>query len=237
MKLQFRNNGLELEGYINVTERNSELLTDKDGKFIEVVKRGVWSRAIKQRTIDLLYNHNTNRKLGDTNTNLELTEDSIGCKFRAFITDADIIERAKKGLLKSCSFGFIPVRQAKKFIDGIEHRYLEEIELFEVSLLDIAPAYSGCSINIRSEEQESEYLVRAIDIEELTKQEITEEVTEDEVEKIEEEAELTQAEATLENPDASEEEIIEAQEEILEQQYNKLDNLKMWLWLQNNKRA
>ncbi len=234
MKLQFRNNGLELEGYINVTERNSELLTDKDGKFIEVVKRGVWSRAIKQRTINLLYNHNTNRKLGDTNTNLELTEDSIGCKFRAFITDADIIERAKKGLLKSCSFGFIPVRQAKKFIDGIEHRYLEEIELFEVSLLDIAPAYSGCSINIRSEEQESEYLVRAIDLEEIVE---TEESIEDEVEKIEEELELTQAEAALENVDDSEEEIIEAQEEILEQQYDKLDNLKMWLWLQNNKRA
>lgn len=234
MKLQFRNNGLELEGYINVTERNSELLTDKDGKFIEVVKRGVWSRAIKQRTINLLYNHNTNRKLGDTNTNLELTEDSIGCKFRAFITDADIIERAKKGLLKSCSFGFIPVRQAKKFVDGIEHRYLEEIELFEVSLLDIAPAYSGCSINIRSEEQESEYLVRAIDLEEIVE---TEESIEDEVEKIEEELELTQAEAALENVDDSEEEIIEAQEEILEQQYDKLDNLKMWLWLQNNKRA
>lgn len=225
MKLQFRNNGLELEGYINVSNRPSEVLTDKDGKFIEVVRSGVWGRAIKQRKIDLLYNHRADRKLGDTNTNLELVEDSIGCKFRAFITDTDIIERARKGLLRSCSFGFLPVRQAKKFVDGIEHRYLEEIELFEVSLLDIAPAYSGCSINVRSEEQESEYLVRDIDIEELTKEEIAEEV------------ELTQAEETLENPDATEEEIVEAQEEILEQNYDKLDNLKMWLWLQKNKRA
>lgn len=237
MKLQFRNNGLELEGYINVSNRPSEVLTDKDGKFIEVVRSGVWGRAIKQRKIDLLYNHRADRKLGDTNSNLELIEDSIGCKFRAFITDADIIERARKGLLKSCSFGFVPVRQAKKFVDGIEHRYLEEIELFEVSLLDMAPAYSGCSINVRSEEQESEYLVRAIDIEELTKEEIAEEVIEDEVDKIEEESELTQAEETLENPDATEAEIVEAQEEILEQNYDKLENLKMWLWLQNNKRA
>lgn len=154
MKLQFRNNGLELEGYINVSNRPSEILTDKDGKFIEVVRSGVWGRAIKQRKIDLLYNHRADRKLGDTNTNLELAEDSIGCKFRAFITDSEVIERARKGLLKSCSFGFLPIRQEKKFIDGIEHRYLEEIELFEVSLLDIAPAYSGCSINVRSEEQE-----------------------------------------------------------------------------------
>lgn len=236
MKLQFRNNGLELEGYINVSNRPSEVLTDKDGKFIEVVKSGVWSKAIKQRKIDLLYNHRVDRKLGDTNTNLELVEDSIGCKFRAFITDDDIIERARKGLLKSCSFGFIPIRQAKKIIDGIEYRYLEEIELFEVSLLDIAPAYSGCSINVRSEKQEAEYLVRAIDIEEFTKEEIAEDVREDEVDKIEE-VELTQDEETLENLNATEEEIVEAQEEVLEQNYDKLENLKMWLWLQKNKRA
>lgn len=228
MKIQFRNNGLELEGYINVSNRPSEVLTDKDGKFIEVVRSGVWGRAIKQRKIDLLYNHRADKKLGDTNTNLELVEDSIGCKFRCFITDAHIIERARKGLLNKCSFGFLPVRQTKKFVDGIEHRYLEEIELFEVSLLDIPSAYSGCSISVRSEEQESEYLVRTIDIEELTK-EVTEEVIENEVDKIEE-VELTQAEETLENPEATE-------EEILEQEYDKLENYKMWLWLQNNKRA
>ena len=227
MKLQLRNGGLELEGYINVTNRPSEVLSDKDGKFIEVVRSGVWSRAIKQRKINLLYNHRADRKLGDTNTNLELVEDSIGCKFRAFVTDVDIIERARKGLLKSCSFGFLPVRQTKKFIDGMEHRYLEEIELFEVSLLDIAPAYSGCSINIRSEEQESEYSVRAIDIEEITKEEIAEEVVENEVE-------LIQAKETLET-DSTETENVEAQDEISEQQYDKLDNLKMCLWLQNNK--
>lgn len=236
MKIQFRNGGIELEGYINVTNRPSELLSDKNGKFIEFVRSGCWSKAIKQRKIDLLYNHKHDRKLGDTNTNLELVEDSIGCKFRAFITDSDIIEKARKGLLKSCSFGFIPVRQSKKFVDGIEHRFLEEIELYEVSLLDISPAYSGCSINIRSNEDNIEYDVRSIDIKELTEEEIAEEVIEDKAEKIEE-VELTQAEETLENPDASEDEVIEAQEEILEQQYDKYENFKTWLWLQKNKRA
>lgn len=238
MKLQFRNGGLELEGYINVTERNSELLTDKNGKFIEVVKRGVWGRAIKQRTIDLLYNHRADRKLGDTNTNLELIEDAVGCKFRATIFDADIIERAKKGLLKSCSFGFIPRKQSKKVIDGIEHRYLEEIDLFEVSLLDIAPAYSGCVINTRSQE-EQEYLVRAIDIEELTKEEVEENVEETEIvedtevptEEIEEEVEK------VEEPETTDLEKVEDQEEIIELQYDKTKDLKLWLWLQQNKRV
>lgn len=190
MKLQFRNNGLELEGYINVTNRPSEMLTDKEGNFIEVVRSGCWDKAIKKRKIDLLYNHKRDRKLGDTSSNLELMEDSIGCKFSAFITDSEVIERARKGLLKSCSFGFIPVKQSKKVIDNIEHRFLEEIDLFEVSLLDIPPAYSGCSINIRSEEQE-EYLIRAIDIIEFPNNE--------------------------------------------EVNNNKINNLDLWLWLQNNK--
>ena len=220
MNLQFRNNGLEIEGYINVTNRPSELLSDKEGNFIEIVRSGCWSKAIKKRTIDLLYNHKADRKLGDTNTNLELIEDSIGLRFRAFITDYQIIESARKGLLKSCSFGFIPVKHTKKFIDGIEHRYLEEIELYEVSLLDIAPAYSGCVINIRSQEQEFEYQVRDINIEELEKSEIIEEVKD-----------------VLENPKSLEDDISEAQEEILEQEYNKFGDFKLWFWLQQNKRA
>ncbi|MGV2685548.1 HK97 family phage prohead protease, partial [Clostridium perfringens] len=177
MKLNFRSNGLELEGYINVTERPSEILSDKDGKFIEVVKRGCWKRALSSnKTIDLLYNHNPNRKIGDNKTNLELMEDSIGLKFRALIDDPDIIAKAKEGKLKNCSFGFIPKRTSKEFIGGIEHRNLYEIELYEVSLLDIPPAYSGCSIYKRDlEGSTEEYETRSIALE------VVEEVTEEKI--------------------------------------------------------
>ena len=215
MKLQFRNNSLELEGYINVTERESELLHDKEGKFIEVVQRGCWSKAIENKKIDLLYNHNQDRKLGDTSGNLYLEEDNIGLKFKAFITDVDIIEKAKKGLLRACSFGFIPVRQMKKIVEGVEHRYLKEIELFEVSLLDIAPAYSGCSINIRSKEKEIEYDVRVIELEELTEKPQQEEISQFEEDKSTEEIKAGGA-----------------QEEIINQQYDNYEMNKMWLWIQ-----
>ncbi|MDV5102683.1 HK97 family phage prohead protease [Clostridium perfringens] len=207
MKLNFRSNGLELEGYINVTERPSEILSDKDGQFIEVVKRGCWKRALSSnKTIDLLYNHNPNRKIGDNKTNLELMEDSIGLKFRALISDPDIIAKAKEGKLKNCSFGFIPKRTSKEFIGGIEHRNLYEIELYEVSLLDIPPAYSGCSIYKRDlEGSTEEYETRSIALE------VVEEVTEEKIK-----------------------EAIEELEEVTEEptKINHIDVLKQWLWLQ-----
>ncbi|MBI6070627.1 HK97 family phage prohead protease [Clostridium perfringens] len=214
MKLNFRSNGLELEGYINVTERPSEILSDKDGQFIEVVKRGCWKRALSSgKTVDLLYNHNPNRKIGDNKTNLELMEDSIGLKFRALISDPDIIAKAKEGKLKNCSFGFIPKRTSKEFIGGIEHRNLYEIELYEVSLLDIPPAYSGCSIYKRDlEGSTEEYETRSIALE------VVEEVTEEKIkEAIEELEEVT-------------EEVEESTEEPTKINY--IDVLKQWLWLQ-----
>ena len=215
MKLNFRSNGLELEGYINVTERPSEILSDKDGQlFIEVVKRGCWKRALSSnKTIDLLYNHNPNRKIGDNKTNLELMEDSIGLKFRALIDDPDIIAKAKEGKLKNCSFGFIPKRTSKEFIGGIEHRNLYEIELYEVSLLDIPPAYSGCSIYKRDlEGSTEEYETRSIALE------VVEEVTEEKIkEAIEELEEVT-------------EEVEESTEEPTKIKH--IDLLKQWLWLQ-----
>ena len=222
MKLNFRSNGLELEGYINVTERPSEILSDKDGQFIEVVKRGCWKRALSSgKTVDLLYNHNPNRNIGDNKTNLELMEDSIGLKFRALISDPDIIAKAKEGKLKNCSFGFIPKRTSKEFIGGIEHRNLYEIELYEVSLLDIPPAYSGCSIYKRDlEGSTEEYVTRSIALE------VVEEVTEEKIKEVIEELE----EVTEEVEESKEEVIEEATEEPTK--INHIDVLKQWLWIQ-----
>ncbi|MGU8377003.1 HK97 family phage prohead protease [Clostridium perfringens] len=222
MKLNFRSNGLELEGYINVTERPSEILSDKEGQFIEVVKRGCWKRALSSgKTVDLLYNHNPNRKIGDNKTNLELMEDSIGLKFRALISDPDIIAKAKEGKLKNCSFGFVPKRTSKEFIGGIEHRNLYEIELYEVSLLDIPPAYSGCSIYKRDlEGSTEEYETRSIALE------VVEEVTEEKIKEAIEELE----EVTEEVEESTEEVIEETTEEPTK--INHINLLKQWLWLQ-----
>lgn len=215
MKIEIRENGLNLEGYINVSERPSKPLRDSEGQFIEVVREGVMGRAIQRRNIKLLFNHDWMRVLGDTNSNLQLQEDSIGLRFRAFITDSEVIEKAKKGLLKGCSFGFRALKQSKENINGICKRYLEDIELFEVSLLDREPAYSGCLAEIRSLENEDlEVREIPLEIQETTEEEMVEENVE--------EAEV--------------EEKIEVQEEIVEQNLDLIENYSLWLWVQKNKK-
>lgn len=227
MKIEIRENGLNLEGYINVSERPSKPLRDSEGQFIEVVREGVMGRAIQRRNIKLLFNHDWMRVLGDTNSNLQLQEDSIGLRFRAFITDSEVIEKAKKGLLKGCSFGFRALKQSKENINGICKRYLEDIELFEVSILDREPAYSGCLAEIRSLENEDlEVREIPLEIQETTEEEIVEENVE--------EAEV--AEDTEVTTEDEVEEKIEAQEEIVEQNLDLIENYSLWLWVQKNKK-
>lgn len=92
-----------------------------------------------------------------------------------------------------------------------------EIELYEVSLLDIPPAYSGCSIYKRDlEGTTEEYETRSIALE----------VVEEKIEEIQEELE----EVTEEVEDSKEEVIEETTEEPTE--INHIDLLKQWLWLQ-----
>lgn len=228
MKIEIRENGLNLEGYINVSERPSKPLRDSEGQFIEVVREGVMGRAIQRRNIKLLFNHDWNRELGDTNSNLQLQEDSIGLRFRAFITDSEVIEKAKRGLLKGCSFGFRALKQTKENVNGVCKRYLEDIDLFEVSILDREPAYSGCLAEVRSlEDEDLEVREIPLEIQETTEEEIVEETAE--------EAEIVEdTEVTTE--DEVEEEKIEVQEKIVEQNLDLIENYSLWLWLQKNKK-
>lgn len=227
MKIEIRENGLNLEGYINVSERPSKPLRDSGGQFIEVVREGVMGRAIQRRTVKLLFNHQWDRVLGDTNSNLQLQEDSIGLRFRAFITDSEVIEKAKRGLLKGCSFGFRALKQSKENVNGVCKRYLEDIDLFEVSILDREPAYSGCLAEIRSLENEDlEVREIPLEIQETTEDDIVEENVE--------EAEV--AEDTEVTTEDEVEEKIEAQEEIVEQNLDLIENYSLWLWLQKNKK-
>lgn len=227
MKIEIRENGLNLEGYINVSERPSKPLRDSEGQFIEVVREGVMGRAIQRRNIKLLFNHDWNRELGDTKSNLQLQENSIGLFFRAFITDSEVIEKAKRGLLKGCSFGFRALKQTKENVNGVCKRYLEDIDLFEVSILDREPAYSGCLAEIRSLENEDlEVREIPLEIQEITEEEIVEENVEEA--EIVEDTEVTTEDEVEEN--------IEPQEEIIEQNLDLIENYSLWLWLQKNKK-
>ncbi|WP_315112921.1 HK97 family phage prohead protease [Clostridium intestinale] len=174
MKIEIRDNNVVIKGYVNAVERDSRTLPSPKGNFVEQVRSGVWQDAIKKNDdIPILLNHNWNKKLGSTKDNLKLKEDNIGLYAEARILDSDIIEKAKSNKLVGWSFGFKANKQSwGKTDNDIDRRYLDDIDLFEVSILDNTrtPAYYGTSVEARDNEEihiEQRYTKDEIEVENM----------------------------------------------------------------------
>lgn len=144
---------------VNAIERDSKTLWSRMGRFIERICKGAFFNALKRNdNVRILLNHDASRDLGGTKDgNLELTEDNIGLRARAVITDKDVIDKARKGELVGWSFGFydrdVEVGQSET---GIPLRKVRDLDLQEVSILDKSrtPAYDGTLVMVRADEQQ-----------------------------------------------------------------------------------
>lgn len=161
MVIVTREDTVEIEGYVNAVERNSKPLLSRMGKFIERICKGAFKKAIERNDdIHILLNHDWNKDLGSTKQgNLELSEDAIGLKARAVITDPEVVKKAKNGDLIGWSFGFSDVDVENTVENGLPTRAVKELDLYEVSVLDRqkVPAYEGNLITARSEEKDIQY--------------------------------------------------------------------------------
>ena len=157
MQVEVRNDGkIEVSGYVNAIDRYSKELYGSKGKFIEKVAPTVFQRALeKASNVDMLLNHDVRRKLASTeDATLQLTEDNIGLHAKAVISDQEVIEEARCGNLKGWSFGFRVLEDSWEEGNSVAKRTLKDIELMEVSLLTIEPAYIATSVQIRSKDVE-----------------------------------------------------------------------------------
>lgn len=144
---------------VNAIERDSKTLWSRMGRFVERICKGAFFNALKRNdNVRILLNHDASRDLGGTKDgNLELTEDNIGLRARAIITDKDVIDKARKGELVGWSFGFydrdVEVGQSET---GIPLRKVRDLDLQEVSILDKSrtPAYDGTLVMVRADEQQ-----------------------------------------------------------------------------------
>lgn len=160
LEVETRDDGsYSIGGYVNVTERESELLySSKRSKwFNEVVKRGAFTRSITcGKEIPLLLEHDEKRQLASTSNSLTLKEDQIGLRFDAEIRDKDVYEKVKSKQINNCSFGFIPVEEEFEVVDSVrEKRYLKDLELLEISLVE-NPAYAGSLVEVRNMNEQLE---------------------------------------------------------------------------------
>ena len=144
-----------VSGYVNVVERESRVLHDRSGPYIEKIAAGAFAKAIAARgPIELRFNHRT--ILGSTeDKSVELREDNIGLRAVApSVTDPAVVAAAEKQELRGWSFGFVKKQDSWSTDDnGMRHRTLHDIELREVSILDKTPAYIATSIETRGEDE------------------------------------------------------------------------------------
>ena len=145
-------NSVQLEGYINVTERKSKIMTDDKGKFVEIIKGGTFKRALDRNSnILMLLDHDFSKQIGKTGVNVELYEDNIGLRYRATITDEETVKLAKDNRLVGTSFGFNNAKGYRYQGKILDTREIKDLDLVEVSILSDKknPAYSGCSVEVR----------------------------------------------------------------------------------------
>ena len=125
-------------------------------KCVEQVVPGTFKKSLENRSdVELLINHDKNRRLGSTKSGeLTLKEDSIGLRAHAVITDPTAIEKARNGEFTGWSFGmYVNGEEREERAGEIPRRKLTSLDMFEVSLIDrtMQPCYAGTSVECRAD--------------------------------------------------------------------------------------
>lgn len=153
MKVRVLDNKAIISGYVNVAERISKRLKENGTEFYEKVKEGAFGDAVRRNNnIKILLNHDYQRELGNTTSNLTVYEDSIGLYAEAEVTDEEVVQKARNNELSGWSFGFVPLKEnINETYSDIPLRTVESLNLYEVSILDNnhIPAYNSMSLNVR----------------------------------------------------------------------------------------
>ena len=143
--------GNRLHGYAAVWDSPTNI-TEGGRSFIEVVRRGAFSRALASGgDIIATFNHNVDRLLGRTSSGtLRLSEDDHGLRFEIDLPQsaADLKELASRGDLNGASFTFAPRKGGEVWDKGT--RELRDVFLYELGPV-VMPAYPATSVGLRDD--------------------------------------------------------------------------------------
>ena len=159
----------------DVTENNSRIVTGYAAVFNsrtllwegleEVISPGAFSKALSNSDVRCLFDHDWGKVLGRTKSGtLRLEEDERGLKFEVELpntTDANnLIESMSRGDIDQCSFGFIPTEETWDYNTDPVLRTVNEVELFEVSIVSL-PAYEDTEATLARSNQEIQQAIAA----------------------------------------------------------------------------
>lgn len=157
LRIETRDNKLHISGYVNAVERDSRPIKTRRGLCVEQIAAGAFAASISDgHEIRFRYNHK--RDIGSTSDGtIELREDNIGLYAEAVTDDEELRTLAANGKLTGWSFGFNAIDDEIETRDGKEpRRRVNKLELVEVSVLSVAPAYDGTSVEVRGGEPDAE---------------------------------------------------------------------------------
>jgi HK97 family phage prohead protease len=154
MKVEIRNDSVSISGYVNVALRDSRRLPSNKGIFVEQIEPQVFQRALgRNDDVKLLFNHKEDRLLGSQKQgNLMLREDAIGLYAECSVNDPEVVDLARRSALRGWSFGFVSRQDDWDTTTNPQRRFIKDLDLLEVSVLSVTPAYTAMSLESRGEE-------------------------------------------------------------------------------------
>ena len=158
MKVEIRNDGVHISGYVNAVMRESHpVITREDGVVNELIEEKAFQRALeKAQNVEAWLDHDDTKVIAMTkDQTLQLREDNIGLHAELFTSDKEVVNNASK--LTGWSFGFKnPKGVTEQRADKLPLRRVSELDLDHVALLlHKQPAYSATSVELRAEEEQS----------------------------------------------------------------------------------
>ncbi|MDF2789521.1 MAG: prohead protease [Neobacillus sp.] len=143
--------------------------------FTEIIAPGAFSRSLSENgDIRALFNHNWDNVLGRTKSGtLKLEEDDRGLKFEIELPNTtiarDLAESMARGDINQCSFGFWVNEETWDYSVEPYVRTVNEVELFEISVVSI-PAYDDTEASlVRSKEIDNTFEKRMSIIKKINK--------------------------------------------------------------------
>lgn len=144
-KTKFDKEKLEFTGLVN-NYKKSKVLTRNGKKFREIISREVFEKALhKKPEIKLFINH---QPYVDVAEKIEVVAEEKGLvtKVKLLENAKGLFDRIKSNEFGEFSFG-MKVLKDKWVSDGdVDLRIVEDIELVEISILNVEAAYNGTEV-------------------------------------------------------------------------------------------
>ena len=151
--VEIRDNRLHLSGYVNAVERDSRVIDTLDGRCVEQIAAGAFAKSLEDgHEVRMKLNHK--RCIGSTTdgTIVTLREDNVGLYAQTVTDDEELRTLAAENRLTGWSFGFVKkdgsIEERGK---DVPRRRITALDLTEISILSVTPAYYGNSVETRED--------------------------------------------------------------------------------------